>query len=109
MELKDFVSETIKQIIDGVSTAQEHAASKGARVSPNVDYHSGKVAIIDSISQQPVQNIDFDVAVTASNEAKTQGGVAVFGAAFGLASKGQSERSNEVINRIRFSIPIVLP
>jgi len=33
----------------------------------------------------------------------------VFTGAFGLGSKGQSERSNETINRIQFSVPVSLP
>ena len=57
----------------------------------------------------PIETISFDVAVTAGRGSKTQGGVAVFAGAFGLGSKGQSEKSNEKLNRIQFSIPVRLP
>lgn len=34
MELKDFVAETLNQIIDGVKTAQEHAKKVDAGINP---------------------------------------------------------------------------
>jgi hypothetical protein len=34
IKLEDFVSETIKEIINGVVTPQEFAATKGASVNP---------------------------------------------------------------------------
>jgi hypothetical protein len=57
----------------------------------------------------PIQSISFDVAVTAAKGSKTQGGIAVFAGALGLGSRGQSEKSNETVNRIQFSVPVSLP
>jgi hypothetical protein len=99
VELHDFVSETIKHVIDGVITAHEHAKSKGATVIP-------KFKIMD----QSLQSISFDVAVTAAEGTKTQGSIGVFiVGVLGLGSKGQSEKTSESANRIQFSIPISLP
>jgi len=36
MELKDFISETLKQIIDGVSDVQSFAKGKGAAINPEL-------------------------------------------------------------------------
>jgi hypothetical protein len=36
-------------------------------------------------------------------------GIAVFTGVLGLGSKGQSEKSNETVNRIQFSLPLSLP
>ena len=99
LQLRDFVAETIKQIIDGVVTAQEHATGKKAIVNPLGNHYR---------NPDP-QLISFDVAVTAARGSKTQGGIAVFAGAFGLGSKGESEASNETLNRIQFSIPVRLP
>jgi hypothetical protein len=97
LQLRDFVAETIKQVIDGVAIAQEHATGKNAIVNPS---GSGGT---------PIQKISFDIAVTAAKGTKTQGGVAVFAGAFGLGSKGQSEKASETVNRIQFSVPISYP
>lgn len=110
MELRDFVAETIKQVIDGVVTAQQYAAEKNCVVNPQLGFHTqNETLMIDRATSQPVQSISFDVAVTAAEGSKTQGGIAVFAGAFGLASKGQSDRSNETVNRIQFSVPVSLP
>src|SRR5437667_10490301 len=99
LQLREFVAETIKQIIDGVATAQEYATGKKAIVNP----------LAERFRNPEPQLISFDVAVTAARGSKTQGGIAVFTGAFGLGSKGQSERSNEIVNRIQFSVPVSLP
>jgi hypothetical protein len=97
LQLRDFVAETIKQVIDGVATAQEYATGKRAVVNPKV------------AGGYRIEPISFDVAVTAAKGTKTQGGVAVFIGAFGLGSKSQSEKSNEMVNRIQFKVHIRLP
>jgi len=35
MQLKDFITETFKEIVDGVIAAQEYSGPKGARISPS--------------------------------------------------------------------------
>jgi hypothetical protein len=110
MELRDFVAETIKQVIDGVITAQEHAKAKGAHLNPQLSFRTDQgVQMWDRERAQPVQTISFDVAVTAAEGTKTQGGIAVFAGAFGLGSRGQSDSSNQTVNRIQFSVPLSLP
>jgi hypothetical protein len=98
LQLRDFVAETIKQVIDGVATAQVYAVKKASVVNPRT--HP---------SSTPIQSISFDVAVTAAKGTTTQGGIAVFTGFIGLGSKGQSDKSNETINRIQFSVPVILP
>jgi hypothetical protein len=67
MKLEDFVSETLKELIDGVKTAQKHAVSKGARVNP----HS-------PVNRDNQQTVEFDVAVTTTAGTQTKGGIGVF-------------------------------
>ena len=35
MQLDEFISETLKQVIDGVATAQKYAGSKCASINPS--------------------------------------------------------------------------
>jgi hypothetical protein len=72
-ELKEFVTQSLKDIIEGVSDAQELAKDKGAIVNPNIEYSKDKPAggiYIDYESQKenryPIQMIDFDVEITTS-------------------------------------------
>ena len=86
LELRDFVAETIKQIIDGVATAQQYATSKKAIVNPRPLMHH--VPAPESIS--------FDVAITAAKDTKTHGGIAVFAGAFYLVLKANQSEARKV-------------
>ncbi len=43
IKLQDFIRETLKQIIDGVTDAQEHAKSKNAYINVAIIKYSGNV------------------------------------------------------------------
>ena len=111
MKLKDFVAETLNEIIDGVMEAQTHYQGKGGSVNPDTLSSSGSPEgkIWDRSSKTYAQKIDFDVAVTTSEGTEARGGVGIFVGPIGLGSQGKLDASNISYNRIRFSIPIVLP
>jgi hypothetical protein len=98
MKLQDFVAETLKELIDGVKTAQSHAISNGARVNPHGLHF-----------KENQQHVEFDVAVTTTEGTQTKGGIGVFVGPVGLGSQGQSDNTNSSVSRIRFSIKVVLP
>ena len=71
MELSQFVSSSIKQIIDGVIDAQKYASEKDARINPFgmsiLKSNESVAAIRDQYGNQDTgQIIDFDVAVTTT-------------------------------------------
>ena len=37
MDLKEFVAESLKQIVDGVKEAQEHAVKAGGKIAPRLN------------------------------------------------------------------------
>ena len=53
--------------------------------------------------------IEFDVAVTATDSTETKGGIGVFVGAIGLGSTGQSNHEGQSISRIKFQIAVDLP
>jgi hypothetical protein len=111
MELKDFVSETLRQIIAGVRDAQAYAADQGAKVVPeHITFRTDQgLQMWDKRDGTPVQIIEFDVGVTTTEGTATKGGIGVLVGAIGLGSQGQSNSSNQLASRIKFSIPIGLP
>jgi hypothetical protein len=94
MDLKDFVSETLKQIIDGVKDAQQTANTKGAVIVP---YSQG------------AEKIEFDVAVTAVEGTETAGKAGISVWSIGAGVSGKSESSTSTVSRIRFSVAVELP
>ena len=111
MELQDFVTETLKQIITGVKEATVHAKESGAELNPtNLTWSGGDTRIITHISNGAiVQNIEFDIAVTTTDSSKSKGGVGVFVGAVGIGTSAQSQEENTSLSRIKFSVPLSLP
>lgn len=99
MELKTFVSETIKEIMEGVADAQKHII-EGV---PKTD--SGVI----QIGSQSFESIEFDVSVTSSDTQGTEGkaGVSIKIVDFGV--KGNTLNQNSTTNRIRFKVPVIFP
>ena len=116
IELKDFISETIKQIFDGVTDVQEYAKEKGGIVSPKVTLYSNSpnfysgLAHVTNSGPDLANMIEFDVAITASEGTQTKNEVgAKLITVLGASMQGQSEVSSSTVSRIKFVLPIVLP
>ena len=112
MELKEFITATLTQIIDGVTAAQYDAAQQGGEINPPVftrpDKGQDRLQHMD-IASALIQEVSFDVAVTAVEGTQTKGGIGVFIGVVGLGSQGQSNTSTQSVSRIKFSVPIMLP
>ncbi len=112
MELKDFVTETLSQIIEGIKNAQIFADKSNAKINPKELYplnFSTSGAYADSKKERLAQFMEFDIAVTASKGSSGKAGVGVFTGVLGIGGQTQSETSNQTVNRIKFSVPIFLP
>jgi hypothetical protein len=112
MELKDYVSQTLIQIIEGVEAAQEIAKAKGAiingqgmvfaRGQNSGSYHN-------SFDGRVYQPIEFDVAITTMESDNAKGGFGIFVGPIGAGVQGQTGSQNSSQNNIKFSIPLALP
>jgi hypothetical protein len=94
MNLEDFISETLSQIVSGIKKAQEATKNKHAMIVP---YHSTD------------GNVDFDVAVTVVDGKETSGKAGISVWSIGAGVSGKSESSTSTASRIKFSIAIELP
>ena len=101
MELKDFIRETLLQIMAGVEEAK-NGWKGGGVINP--------VLSLDvDFTKNQLQEVCFDVAVTAQDE-KTGGaggGIRVF--SVDLAGKAERTTTNSTVSRISFKIPIMPP
>jgi len=107
MDLEEFVHTTIVQIINGVVTAQQEAAARGAIVNPT--YRRGKFAEFHPASGAVPQSIEFDVAVTATDGAESGAGLRVGIPLVAGSVGGGSTRESTAENRVKFAVPVVLP
>ncbi len=111
MELRDFVKETLVQIAEGVSEAQERADSLGAHVNPRLTRSSNYASQQGFLNSESgaAQVVGFDVALTVTEGTGTKGGIGIFAGAVSLGSSGQSSAENSSVSRVKFSVPLALP
>lgn len=110
LNLKDFISSTICEIIDGVTEAQ--AKSHSELINPDAFYradHAPKTHF-SVRGGGLVHMVDFDVAVTveSSSEGKVGAGIKVFSVGGAEGSTSTADKSSQV-SRIKFSVPIAFP
>ena len=111
MDLRDFVSETLTQIVEGVKSAQSNAVDSGAKVNPKLSTsyeQAGKQGFLQT-SEGYAQIVQFDVALTVTEGSGTKGGIGVFAGAINLGNSGQSKTENSSVSRVKFSVPLSLP
>ncbi|HVS08802.1 MAG TPA: hypothetical protein VMS76_02935 [Planctomycetota bacterium] len=106
MDVQDFVKETLLQFIRGVEAAQAEV-SKGAVINPRLQVRANILA--ERESHNPVQTVEFDVALTVveGSERGVGGGLAVM--SFKAGGERKSQQSSESVSRVRFSVNLQLP
>jgi hypothetical protein len=109
MELKDFVSETLVQVMQGVKMAQDKAAEFGGTVNPKGFVNSEKSTPRNPVNDLVAQLISFDIVVSTHDADKAKGGVGVFVGEVGIGVRGEAESQSTAVNKIQFSVPIYLP
>jgi hypothetical protein len=112
MNLKQFVSESLTEICEGVNEAASKVKALGGEVNPSVmggseDYvKSGRFMV----GQRKIgTTVAFDVAVTVTEGTETKGGIGILSGVVNLGSSGQSKDSASSATRIKFEVPITLP
>jgi hypothetical protein len=113
MDLKDFISGTLSQLIDGVIDAQNKVQSvgrSGGRVNPHVRTPHPDASIYGVTNDKlPVIFVDFDVSLVAQEGTGTKGGIGVVTGFLALGSQGESKEQVQTSRKIKFRIPVALP
>lgn len=111
MELREFVSETLRNIIYGVVMAQEHAKKQEdlTMVNPADLALTTSNDFLADIHGKGVSIICFDVAVTAAEGDGYEAGAGIFVGAVGIGTRGKYETQSSALNKITFAIPVYLP
>ena len=99
MQLQDFISESILQIVNGILDAQTKNITN-ARINPSNLKLGTKMTqqeLYDFDNRMLLSRVEFDVAVNAEESAGAKGGI------------GKIDTKSSSINRIKFNVPIALP
>lgn len=103
MDLKDFIRETLLQIQRGIGEAQKelHGTYLGV-ISPIFKP-------IDDLTENDLEWVDFDVAVTVTESKDRDAGGKLNVAAISLVGSSKRSHETESISRVKFRVPIVPP
>ena len=129
MDIKDFIEESLLQIVDGIANANRSLGARGSYI-PNKDI-KGEVGYYDTSVSALVNGVehylrvDFDIAVIVdeSHDIRLGGETGTKGASLkvakmieadsGLEAKAEgfyeSGHKQEMVHRIKCSIPLALP
>ena len=102
MDLKEFTKQALVQIVEGTKEANDVIKQYNANIhNEDVDSNTG-------ISYS-LTNVDFDVAITATEieGANGGGGIKVMGV-FNAGGEIESKTENQTISRVKYTIPLVL-
>lgn len=116
MELKEFISQTIREIAEGIQAASEQCSDLGVIVNPavtlgeNGDFFVPKDKVKEHITvERRVQQIHMDVLVsvteTSTIDSQVKASIKVLGANINSKTEGNTVNSN----RVSFDIPVCLP
>ena len=116
MELKEFVSETITQIMEGIIDAQKAVANKNGLVNPKRLGSRGTEQLEAVIKDENgkdinrlIERIDFEVALTEVEKSNKKTGIGVSFSSLTIGSEKKKGGENTSLTTVRFSIPIVFP
>lgn len=108
MELKEFIMTAITDITDAIRGLQANL-NNGTIINPTISRGEYGKAVLTEQGVAPIEHLNFDVAVTASETSSIDGnakaGISIFGAKVGSELCARTEN----LSRLTFSVPIVYP
>lgn len=111
MELKEFITAALADIVEGIEGAKSRLKDNADMICPLVtpaekDLHGQQG--YDRIRHSYLKTVDFDIAVSAESNATTGGkaGINVLGLQAHLG--GDLASKNSTVSRIKFQVPIGL-
>lgn len=115
MELKEFIKESLSQIIDAVVETQDKYKETNVLICPDdIQGENNNLYIRDENLYQyfnrytRVQNIEMDIAISVTEKEGNKSGLGI-AKIINAGISSENAQQNESISKIKFSIPIVLP
>ena len=101
MELQEFDTESLTQILAGVKAAGERAVEHGGVINPRVRAIGGdkRPVAVTGMGARPAEAVHFDVAVTVTEGTEAKAGIGVVAGVFGVGAKGSSSTESILFTR----------
>lgn len=111
MELNEFITSVITNIVDGVVTAQEKCNDSGCVINPSGVSMTDRGMLFTggSDGREFIQSIEFEVGLNKSNQEGSKSGIGVLLGNINIGKTGSNDEFISSITKIKFVIPIKLP
>lgn len=107
MELKEFVKNTLIEIVEGVKNAKEECRKLGGEVTPSVTKAS--LGTETGSSYRRTQEVEFEVALSEIDKSGSKKGIGVALSVVRAGGSSDAEKEIQSLSKIKFSVTIVLP
>lgn len=105
MELREFIKETLIQIVQGVSDAQKVSEGGSAAFAPDTN---GAWANVNDVSRA-VHSVSFEVVLGMEEKEGKKSGIGVVLTSISAGTSKNAEIMNRSVTTISFAVPIVYP
>jgi hypothetical protein len=111
MDLDQFIKEALINIVSGIEEAQKIVVSQNAFINPfgiqyNLNDTKGEGI---SLEGHKTSTIEFELSVMVEESSAAQGKIGIKAGLFNVGAGGDLKNSNNSINKIKFSIPVLFP
>lgn len=107
MELKDFIKSTITQIKESVEELNEEFEEGKVIVNPLFAESANRSMI--RANGANITDIDFDLSLSVTETDGKEGKIGIMSSIIGMGASTKNDNQNISINRIQFTIPVMLP
>jgi hypothetical protein len=109
MQLREFIKTVMTEIVEGVRDAQDQ--NGGAFIVPAGDggHKYADHPRFAASARMKSTIVDFDVAITAEDAAKIEGGAGIKVLSIQFGAKGENSTKDTTVSRIQFAVPLLLP
>lgn len=105
MEVKDFINETISQILESVDELNAKYADKGASIA-NLGNYSYKGVW----RKNYVTDVDFDIAIEVVTDKESgKGGRLGVASVFTGSIESSSRKQDQSVSKVHFTLPVKFP
>lgn len=105
MEVKEFIKETVAQILDSVNELNETYAAKGATVASVGDYNYKGIW-----SKHYVTEVEFDIALEVVNDKESDvGGKLNVASIITGGREKTNKQTNQASSKVHFTLPVMFP
>ncbi len=113
MKLQDFISGTLKELVDGVKEAQPYVEKNGGAINPiGLLYLKDSAGVVQHLETSRIgQEVEFDLEVIVSEEKNKEGAgsISIPYTTIGIKGVILKKVQNRSVNRVKFKIPVIFP